>query len=50
MKTVEAFNLMESTCLSFMVHIPRDVRPKILEAAEILKNIIDEIEDEKKDE
>lgn len=49
MKAEEAFNILENTCLSFMVHIPRETRPKILEATDIIKAILDEIKDEKKD-
>jgi hypothetical protein len=52
MTTTEALALLENTCLVHMVQIPKDNRPKILEAADILRNLIDLHNDkeEKKDE
>lgn len=36
----EALNVLENTCLMIMVQIPRENRAKILEAADVLREIV----------
>jgi len=46
----EALTLMENTCLIFMVQIQQENRPKILEAANLLRELLPAVAEEEKKE
>ena len=48
MTAKEALALLESTCLIFMVNIQKENRPRILEAADVLRELLPKEEEEKK--